>query len=92
MEVGSAFIAGGEAPECVEPGEGAFDDVSDPAEAGSVGFATTYDAVLDAANGKSACGTCRSRIRGHDHCLLVVNPNACFVGHNSGAFLIPEFL
>jgi hypothetical protein len=51
VEVGSAFIAGGEAPECVEPGEGAFDDVSDPAEAGSVGFTTTCDAVLDAANG-----------------------------------------
>jgi hypothetical protein len=34
-----------------QPGEGAFDDVSDPAEAGSVGFATTCDAVLDAANG-----------------------------------------
>jgi hypothetical protein len=31
VEIGSAFIAGGEAPECVEPGEGAFDDVSDPA-------------------------------------------------------------
>jgi hypothetical protein len=50
VEVGSAFIAGGEAPE-LRGAEGAFDDVSDPAEAGSVGFATTCHAVLDAVNG-----------------------------------------
>jgi hypothetical protein len=52
VEVGSEFITGGEAHlNTWSQAKGAFDDVSDPAEAGSVGFATTCDAVLDAANG-----------------------------------------
>ena len=45
----AAFVAGGEAAEVVEPGEGAFHDVADSAEAGSVGFTSASDAVLDAA-------------------------------------------
>ena len=45
----AAFVAGGEAAEAVEPGECAFDDVADSAEAGSVGFASSRDLVFDAA-------------------------------------------
>jgi hypothetical protein len=49
VDVGAAFVAGGEATVAVQPGEAALDDVADLAEAGAVRVATSGDAVRDAA-------------------------------------------
>lgn len=54
MQIGAAFVAGGEAAEVVEPGEGAFDDVAGCPEAGSVRESASRDAVFDAARGEEA--------------------------------------
>lgn len=54
VHVLSAVVAGAESAPGVEPGEAAFDDPADSAEAGAVVVAAAGDAVLDAALCQSA--------------------------------------
>lgn len=63
MEVGSYLVAGPQAFELVEPGEGALDDPAGLAQAGPVGGALAGDLRRCRAHG-GAAGTCRSRSRG----------------------------
>jgi hypothetical protein len=49
VDVGSAFVAGAQSLEGVQPGEAAFDDPAVSAEAGAVGGAAAGDAWGDAA-------------------------------------------
>ena len=48
MDVGSAFVAGPEALEGVQPGTAAFDDPAVSAQAGAVGHAAARDPGCDA--------------------------------------------
>ena len=54
MEVGSAFVAGAETLEGVQPGEAAFDDPAVSAQAGAVRDAAAGDAWGDAAGAELA--------------------------------------
>ena len=54
MDVGSAFVAGAESLEGVQPGEAAFDDPAVPAQTGAVGHAAAGDARGDAAGAQLA--------------------------------------
>jgi hypothetical protein len=49
VEVGSAFVAGAESFELVEPGEGALCDPAGLAQSGAVGDAASGDEGFDAA-------------------------------------------
>lgn len=49
MEIGTAFVAGAEPLELVEPGEGALDHPADLAQSGAVGDAPSGDHGFDAA-------------------------------------------
>ena len=54
MDVGSAFVAGAESLEGVQPGEAAFHDPADAAEPGAMGLAAAGDAGCDAAGAQQA--------------------------------------
>ncbi|KOG62086.1 hypothetical protein ADK77_29185 [Streptomyces antibioticus] len=55
VEVGTAFVAGAQSYQLVEPGEGALDDPADLVRAGSVGDAASGD--------ESSMPRCHSRRR-----------------------------
>ena len=54
VEVVAAFVAGSQASELVQPGEGAFDDPAVAAETGAVFGAAAGDAMGDAALAQQA--------------------------------------
>ena len=54
MDVGAAFVAGGQSAEGVKPGEGAFDRPAPAAQARAVAALASGDAVSDAALAQKA--------------------------------------